>query len=300
LESIVVSGQELALWRERAKQSAIAFNVSPAEVDWLLQEVAGLDNLSLRLETFRRRSQIHLQQPLSSLTELWQQRLSDRIPVQYLAKNAPWRHFSLKVAPGVLIPRPETELLIDIAVRASQSAPVPEMHLGNWVDLGTGSGAIAIGLAEAFPEATIHAVDVSEKALEIARENAMDLGYGDRVEFYQGTWLSPLEALKGQVNGIISNPPYIPSAELVELQPEVIKHEPRLALDGGSDGLDCIRHLVEVSPDYLCPGGIWAIEMMAGQADRVVELLQRRGYYERIEIVPDLAGIERFALAYRR
>lgn len=300
MESLTVSGQELALWRDRAKQDAIAAEVASAEVDWLLEEVADLDKLSLRLESFKERSQIYLKQPLSVLSQLWQQRLQERIPVQYLIGIAPWRHFSLKVATGVLIPRPETELLIDLSVRAIQASPTLDLASGHWVDLGTGSGAIALGLAEVLPKATIHAVDATAEALTIARQNAIALGFGEqRIDFYQGSWWSPLEALKGQVSGMVSNPPYIPTSEIVRLQPEVAKHEPHLALDGGSDGLDCIRCLVETSPDYLRSGGIWLIEMMAGQSERVVQLLQDRGCYDKIQIFSDFAGIERFALAYR-
>lgn len=294
-----MSGQELALWRDLAKQDAIAAKVSPIEVDWLLQEVAGLDSLSLRLESFKGRSQILLKQPLSVLTQLWQQRLQERIPIQYLVGVAPWRRFSLKVAAGVLIPRPETELLIDLAVRAIQDSPTSNLATGNWVDLGTGSGAIALGLAEVLTNAAIYAVDTSEEALVIARQNAIDLGFCDRIHFYQGSWWSPLQALQGQVSGMVSNPPYIPTALVAELQPEVARHEPHLALDGGSDGLDPIRHSVETAPDYLRPGGIWLVEMMAGQAESVAKLLQEKGCYEKIQIFPDLAGIERFALAYR-
>ena len=98
---------------------------------------------------------------------------------------------------------------------------------------------------------------------------------------------------------MVANPPYIPSTLVPQLQPEVAHHEPQLALDGGADGLECIRHLVETSPAYLRSGGVWLIEMMAGQAQTVTELLQNQGSYCNIEIHADLAGIERFALAYR-
>jgi release factor glutamine methyltransferase len=299
LDLLTVSGQQLALWRNQARQDAIAAQVSPSEVDWLLEEVAGLDKLSLRLESFKARSQIHLKQPLSVLSQLWQQRLHEHLPVQYLVGITPWRRFSLKVATGVLIPRPETELIVDLAVRAIQESPISDLASGYWVDLGTGSGAIALGLAEVLTNATIYAVDMSAEALAIAQENAITVGFGDRVKFYQGSWWSPLEALKGQVSAMVSNPPYIPTSVIAELQPEVAKHEPHLALDGGSDGLDCIRHLVRTSPDYLRPGGIWLIEMMAGQAEAVLKLLQEQGCYEKMQIFSDLAGIERFALAYR-
>jgi release factor glutamine methyltransferase len=296
----VVSGQDLWLWREDARRLAVKAGIPVAEVDWLLQEVAGLDPLSLRLESFKARSHIELRYPLSVLTQLWQRRLCDRLPVQYLVGITPWRRFSLNVSPAVLIPRPETEYLIDLAVSAAGQSATPQLDAGQWADLGTGSGAIALGLAEAFPDATIHAVDYSRDALAIAQLNAQQLGFESRIQFYQGSWFSPLAALKGQLSGIVSNPPYIPKDELKRLQPEVRDHEPLMALDGGIDGLDCIRHLINTSPDYLCPGGVWMIEMMAGQGNTVAQLLHQQGRYCQIQIIPDLAGIDRFALAYRQ
>jgi release factor glutamine methyltransferase len=297
----MVSGIELWKWRNWARDGAKSADVDPTEVDWLLREVAGLDRLALRLESFKDKTQIKLPMPLPELTQMWQRRLDERLPVQYLAGIAPWRHFSLFVSPAVLIPRPETEYLIDLAVAAAaQGGASPPLQQGHWADLGTGSGAIALGLADAFPSATLHAVDYSPAALAIAQQNAQQLGLAARIQFYQGSWWQPLSALKGQLSGMVSNPPYIPSHLLPSLQPEVAKHEPHLALDGGTDGLDCIRHLVGTAPDYLRPGGIWLIEMMAGQADRVVQLLQDRGSYCKIQIHADLAGIERFALAYRK
>ena len=296
---LTVKGQELSLWRHKAKQAAIAANVSPAEVDWLLQEVTDLDSLALRLESFKELKQIPIKKSLPLLTQLWQRRLQERLPVQYIVGVTPWRHFSLKVSPDVLIPRPETECLIDLAVSAIKESQGLEISSGNWVDLGTGSGAIAIGLAEVLTKATIHAVDCSAIALEIAQENADNLSFAQRIKFYQGYWWEPLESLKGQVSGMISNPPYIPTDLVSQLQPEVVNHEPILALDGGRDGLDDIQHLVKTSPDYLCPGGIWLIEMMAGQAQVVAQMLHQQGSYTKIKIFPDLAGIDRFALAYR-
>lgn len=299
LPSPWVSGLELWQWRSQATSAAIAADVSPNELDWLLQEVASLDLLSLRLESFKDRTQIGLQLPLQELDTLWQKRLNDRLPVQYIAHATPWRQFKLAVSPAVLIPRPETEELIDLAVAITTKALVSQLESGHWVDLGTGSGAIALGLADAFATATIHATDASPEALAIARKNAEKLGFSNRIHFYQGNWWEPLASLKGQVGGMVSNPPYIPSSLVPQLQPEVAKHEPHLALDGGADGLDCIRNLIETSPTYLRAGGVWLIEMMAGQAQTVAQLLHNQGSYCNIEIHTDLAGIERFASAYR-
>ncbi|HYX15200.1 MAG TPA: peptide chain release factor N(5)-glutamine methyltransferase [Nostoc sp.] len=292
-EKHLISGLQLWQWRNTALQAAIATDVPPAEVDWLLLEVAGLDRLALRLDSYKNWPQIQLQLPLEELDHLWQRRLNDRLPVQYIAGVTPWRNFQIAVSSAVLIPRPETELLIDLSLASASNTS------GHWADLGTGSGAIALGLADALPKATIYAIDYSLEALAIAQTNARNLGFADRIKFYQGSWWEPLRFLKGQFSGMVSNPPYIPTSTLATLQPEVVNHEPHLALDGGTDGLDCIRHLIEISPSYLQPGGVWLIEMMAGQADAVRELLQNQGSYCKIQIHADLAGIERFAVAYK-
>jgi release factor glutamine methyltransferase len=291
----IISGLQLWQWRNAAIKAAIATDISPNEVDWLLQEIASLDRLALYLESFKNCPEIQLQIPLAELEALWQRRLNNHLPVQYITGVTPWRQFKIAVSPDVLIPRPETESLIDLAVAAA-SLPLQQ---GHWADLGTGSGAIALGLADVFRAATIHAVDCSHKALLIAASNARRYGFAERIHFYKGSWWQPLEFLKSQFSGMVSNPPYIPTSTLPFLQPEVINHEPSLALDGGADGLRDIRHLIEISSSYLQPGGVWLIEMMAGQADAVLEMLQNQGSYYNIQIHPDLAGIQRFALAYR-
>ncbi len=294
-QNFLVSGKELFLWRRESLRQAIAAGIVTYELDWLLQELSDLDALSLRLETFRDRDQITLTLSFPELKALWERRIQERVPVQYLARSTTWRNFKLKVAPGVLIPRPETELIIEIA----QQAKIPQTDTRHWVDLGTGTGAIAIALAMSFPQAKIHAVDTSLAALAIAKENAQLMNLRDRLTFYYGNWWQPLSHLKGKVIGMVSNPPYIPTAELSTLQPEVRQHEPNLALDGGDDGLDAIRYLVETTPQYLISGGIWLIEMMAGQGENVVSMLLEQGDYRDIQVIQDLSQIERFVLAYR-
>ncbi|NJO41749.1 MAG: peptide chain release factor N(5)-glutamine methyltransferase [Cyanobacteria bacterium CRU_2_1] len=297
-EKYSVSGLDLWHWRQDAKKQAIDAHLPAEEVDWLLQEITEIDRLSLHLESFKDQTTIGLRVPLSDLTHRWQQRLEARVPVQYLTGTTPWRSFSLRVSPAVLIPRPETEYLIDLAVLAVKRR-TPALIQGHWADLGTGSGAIAIGLAAAFPSATVHAVDSSADALAIAQDNAQRLELGDRIQFHHGSWFEPLTFLKNNLSGMVANPPYIPSSLIPTLQPEVAHHEPRLALDGGEDGLDSIRHLVATAPDYLVSGGIWLTELMAGQAEAVVQLLKAQGYYQEIQIHKDLAGIDRFVSAYR-
>ncbi|MEB3278754.1 MAG: peptide chain release factor N(5)-glutamine methyltransferase [Lyngbya sp.] len=298
-----ISGQQLWEWSQQAKAEAMAVDIPPCEVDWLLQQWAGLDRLTLRLGSFKDQPQVNLSLPWPEFLQLWERRLKQRVPLQYLTGVACWRHFGLTVSPAVLIPRPETELIVEIVValieRQSQSLTSPNLKQGHWVDLGTGSGAIALGLAEVLTEASIHAVDCSREALAIAQKNAEDLGFADRIQFYHGSWWEPLEGLRGKVSGMVSNPPYIPTEMLSTLQPEVSLHEPHLALDGGKSGLGCIQHLVQTAPVYLHSGGVWLVEMMAGQGEQVVEMLNEEGCYTDIELIPDLAGIERFVLAKR-
>ena len=294
-----ISGNELYCWRQKAREQAIAKNIDPNDVDWLLQTLTDLSSLSLRMGKFPDKVKTNSNQSLSELEKLWQRRLQERVPVQYLAETVFWRRFKLKVTPAVLIPRPETELIIDIAIEAVKNSNLREQNR-HWVDLGTGSGAIALGLADSLTNATVHAVDCSLKALQIARENAIALGLDRNICFYHGSWWDKLTSFQGKINGMVANPPYIPTMEVKQLQPEVVKHEPNLALDGGDDGLDDIRYLVASAPKYLVSGGVWLIEIMLGQANIVVELLKRQRQYYDIKVFPDLNGIDRFVLAYRR
>jgi release factor glutamine methyltransferase len=292
--SASISGQELSQWRQQAIADLEQAQLSPKEVDIFLQAVTDLDTLSLRLQSFREREKIPLSYSWSEITKRWQKRLQARVPLQYLLESVVWRNFTLKVSPEVLIPRPETELLIDIVgetVRGEEG--------GIWVDLGTGSGAIAIGLASILTKAEIYAIDYSQTALAIAKENIINTGFADRIILKQGSWWTPLEKWKGQISGMLSNPPYIPSAEILDLQIEVREHEPRLALDGGEDGLTALRYLVATAPDYLRSGGLWLVEMRAGQGEKVAQMLENQGNYRQIQIINDLAGFDRFVLAER-
>ena len=292
--SASISGQELSQWRQQAIADLEQAQLSPKEVDIFLQAVTDLDTLSLRLQSFREREKIPLSYSWSEITKRWQKRLKARVPLQYLLESVVWRNFTLKVSPEVLIPRPETELLIDIVAETVRGE-----EGGIWVDLGTGSGAIAIGLASILTKAEIYAIDYSQTALAIAKENIINTGFADRIILKQGSWWTPLEKWKGQISGMVSNPPYIPSAEILDLQIEVREHEPRLALDGGEDGLTALRYLVATAPDYLRSGGLWLVEMRAGQGEKVAQMLENQGNYRQIQIINDLAGFDRFVLAER-
>ena len=291
-----VAGQAIYQWRQWAIALAQANDIDTEEVDWVLQSATSLSSLSLRLDLYRSEFELPIEISLADLTEKWQRRVADHVPVQYLIGETPWRNFSLAVSPAVLIPRPETELIVDIAQQLAAQSPIADqIKSGHWADLGTGSGAIALALAQQFPNATIHAVDISEEALAIAQLNAQKNRLGDRISFYQSSWLTNFTS-PCPLSAIISNPPYIPTQTVSTLQPEVAYHEPHLALDGGPDGLDSIRTLIQTGQIHLHPGGIWLTELMHGQAETVATLLAQHSYTN-IAIHKDLSGIQRFVSA---
>jgi release factor glutamine methyltransferase len=276
----------MADWRQRAIGQAIAAHIDIAEVDYLISAISAMDRLQIRLA-----EEDVLAPWEEALEQLWQRRLRERIPVQYLTGFSFWRDLTLKVSSATLIPRPETELLVDLAVAFLRNHPNPVL-----ADLGTGTGALAIAIARAVPACTVYAVDLSPDALAIARTNVATYGLENQVCLLQGAWFSPLPP-DLQLDALVSNPPYIPTAMLGELAAEVRCHEPHLALDGGSDGLQSIQVLIQEAPRFLKPGGFWGIEVMTGQTESVISCLEKTGAYEQISSVNDLAGIARFVTA---
>lgn len=297
LLSQVISGEKLWSWRQSAIANAEDQGIDPAEVDWFLRELLGWDQLQLRLHCSPTGACWESPVSWQTFEQLWQRRLEERIPVQYLLGKTPWRDFTLEVSAAVLIPRPETEQIVDLAVElvstATDICDVPQ----HWADLGTGSGAIAIGLAKLLPNIQIHAVDVSAEALAVAAANAQRLGLSSHIAFHQGDWWLPLQPWRGQFQAMVANPPYIPSSMIPELQVEVQRYEPHLALNGGKDGLDAIQVLIEAAPIYLSAGGLWLVEIMAGQAATVIQRLEQDGRYHNIQSHLDWAGIHRFVSA---
>ena len=225
--------------------------------------------------------------PLESIlkfNELINRRL-EGIPVAYLVGSKEFTGLTFAVNENVLIPRPETELLTEFVGEYLRG-------LGGEVtfaDLGTGSGAIAISILKFVKTARACAVDVSAEALEVAKFNASKFHVEDRIKFFCGDLFAPLE---GKIfNAVVSNPPYIPSGELETLQAEV-KSEPRLALDGGEDGLNFYRRIISDVPRFLTAGGLLAVEVGINQASAVRKLFEASNFVE-VMILKDLAGIER-------
>ncbi|MEM1239135.1 MAG: peptide chain release factor N(5)-glutamine methyltransferase [Cyanobacteria bacterium P01_H01_bin.26] len=294
MEEVLVSGKALAQWILQAQADAKKADVPLYELDWFVQGVSSLSQSDLSLGLYRDRSAVLLNHSLDWLVCQWRRRLTERVPVQYLVGETPWRDLMLTVTPAVLIPRPETELMVEIVqdwVDQQENPSTPQI----WADLGTGSGAIAIALAKTWPHSQVLAVDISSAALDIARQNARR-NQVETVCFYQSSWFDSLGDWQGRFTGVIANPPYIPSQVVLELDPEVA-HEPQQALDGGEDGLDDIRLLAKQAPQFLQPGGLWLTEHMQGQAQAVTTVLAAANVYGDIQIHQDLAGIERFVSA---
>jgi release factor glutamine methyltransferase len=221
-------------------------------------------------------------------------RRAAREPLQHLVGlQSFWRH-EFRVTPDVLIPRPETELLVEAGLDLIRGTPSPLV-----VDVGTGSGCIALSLAAEREDAVVHATEISEAALEVARENARLLGVEARVTFHQGDLLSPVEPLRERFDVVVSNPPYVDARSRASLQPEVRDHEPAAALfppDG--DPFSFYRRLAEEGGAFLRPGGHVVVEVGLGMAEEVAALFEGRGLVL-ARVLRDLQQIPRTIVARR-
>ncbi len=219
-----------------------------------------------------------------------------REPVAYITGVREFWSLPLAVNPSVLIPRPETECLVEAALEAlPQAAPPPKRVL----DLGTGSGAVVLALAKERPGHRFLATDRSPAALATARFNARRLSLEDRLEFLASDWFTPLRPSHNW-DLIVSNPPYISTATLAELAPEVAVFEPRQALDGGSEGLDCLSRLIAGAPGYLAPGGVLILEIGADQRRPVADLARKTAAYSSVDFRTDYAGRDRVTILRKR
>ena len=252
--------------------------------------------LAHMLQTDRMYLYVHHDQPLETeernrFKVLIKQRIQG-VPTQYLVGKQEFWSLEFQVAPGVLIPRPETEHLVEAAINLASQFPQPTI-----VDIGTGSGIIAISLKKELPQASIHASEISETALTIARQNADLLLYGtNNIIFHQGDLFAPLAGMAFDL--IVSNPPYISAVEYASISHEVKEHEPKEALYAGEDGLDIYRRLIPQAMSHLTPKGYVLVEIGYGQKKAVVELFEEHGLTIH-KIVKDYAGIDRVVIACR-
>ena len=274
----------IATWREL--HAELARRVPEVEARWLVEEVSGLDR--------SRWSEPAPEDGRVRVSTLAERRLAGE-PLQYVLGRWSFRGLDLVVDPRVLIPRPETEVVAEVALAEARRSGGPSTV----ADLGTGSGALALALAAELPEAEVWATDVSPAALGVARANlaALSPSAASRVHFAEGMWYEALPArLRGRLRVIVSNPPYVTEAEFADLPAEVRDHEPAGALVAGPTGRECLELLVAGGLEWLEPGGALVLELAPVQAGPLSALAEDAGY-EGVSVHRDLAGRDRVLAA---
>ena len=253
------------------------------DTDILIAHSLGIKRLDIYLDLDRPLTEAQL----TDLRSLVKRRAS-REPLQYIIGNTEFYGLTLKVDPRALIPRHETEELIELIVERLKASPK------RILDLGTGSGAIALALASRYSDAEVTATDQSEEAITLAKENALALNLSSRVTFIKGNWFEPLDE-GARFDLIVSNPPYLTEAEMQTAEPEVIDHEPQSALASGQEGLDDLGLLFKSVPKYLAEGGLLALETGIEQADAIKAMASKVSLHG--QSVEDLSERPRFFFA---
>jgi len=271
------------LQRGTAALEAGGIETARPEAEWLLAGILGVERFALYLDPARRLSTPTVTRYLALI-----ERRAAREPLQYLLGWEDFHGLRLAVTPDVLVPRPETEGLVEWAVEVLGGRPDPVV-----ADLGTGSGAIACAIARALPAAEVLAVEVSVGALAVASRNVRELALSSRVRLLAGDLFAPLGSIPASLDLVVANPPYLPSAVIPSLPPEVSRHEPRAALDGGPDGMAVIRRIVAGAPTVLKPGGWLLMEIGEEQAGRLASLMAAEGF-SGIRARRDWNGVERY------
>jgi release factor glutamine methyltransferase len=250
------------------------------DAEVLLAHLLGIDRMGLYLnyDTPLKEGERSIYREMIQRRTAWE-------PVAYIIGHKEFWSMKFEVSPECLIPRPETEHLVEAAVRIGKELRPPLRVL----EIGHGCGAVAIALATELAEAQIVAIDISPGAQSLAQKNAEAHGVGERVQFVQGDLYPPRQEPFGL---ICSNPPYIPTGEILQLALELRDYEPLTALDGGEDGFRFLRDIVQGAPDFLIEGGWLLLEMGKGQDSQVSAMLQERGF-SHIDLIPDYAGIKR-------
>jgi release factor glutamine methyltransferase len=243
-----------------------------------------------RIELYTRFDEVLTEAQRAAMRELVQRRAKAE-PVAYLVGHREFYGLPFRVSADVLIPRPDTETLVMELLTLAKPVESPRV-----LDVGTGSGCIAVAVAVHLKSAALTAIEISEAALELAKVNAAANKVLEQITFLPGGGLSPLSA-GAEFDFIVSNPPYIAESEFDQLQPDVRLHEPKLALVSGADGLDLVRSLIEESPRHLVPGGGLLMEIAPEQAQAVEQLFLSDGRYENVRILKDLSGQARVIAA---
>ena len=284
---LCISVEEFLFWKK--KQLSKGGDQQSFAV--LIDCIGGISISDLNFLTINPRGNLHLKKNLEFLESVWDDHLLKSCPIQYLCGITFWRDLKLKVTKKVLIPRPETELIVDIVFNIFRKKSEKLL----FAELGTGSGAISIALALAYPLSEGVATDIDQDALEIATKNFINSSKQSNLKFYCGNWWSPLESFKGKLDLAISNPPYIPLNTYEKLPKEVKNFEPKVALLGGEDGLKHIKKIIHKAPLFLKENGWLILENHFDQSEKVKQLLMKNKFTS-IEIVKDLSGIGRFTI----
>ena len=284
-----LAGNDLLAWRRRQLRRG----GRSVDLDWLLDLGGGVSWSELQRLLLDAEKVVAIDQPLEALEKLWVLHLEQSMPLQHLVGVCPWRDVLLEVSSAALIPRQETELLVELALAFAEGQS-PRC----WADLGTGSGAVAVSLCRAWPEAEGHAVDLSVDALALAEKNLKALAPQQSCRLHHGSWWVPLRAFWGQLEIVVSNPPYIPRPLIEMLDPVVRDHEPLSALVGGEDGLEAIRSLLIDAPCALAPGGVLFLEHHHDQSESVQDLMREAGLVN-VSAANDLEGVARFVQGQR-
>ena len=282
-----ISVKEFLFWKK--KQLSKGGDLQSFSV--LIDCIGGISLNDLNFLSINSENYIPLKKNLEYLEYIWDEHVLNSSPIQYLCEFAYWRDLKLKVTEKVLIPRPETELIIDIVFKLFGKKSENLF----FAELGTGSGAISIALALAFPSWNGIATDIDQDALDIAIYNYENSSEQSNLKFYCGDWWRPLESFKGKLDLAISNPPYIPQNIYEKLPKEVKNFEPKIALSGGQDGLKHIREIIQKAPMFLKERGWLILENHFDQGAKVKELLIRNKF-ESVEIVNDFSGVGRFTI----
>jgi release factor glutamine methyltransferase len=275
----------------RSALATLASSPTPrSDAEELLSRLLGSSRAQLSLLGARK-----LTRPESTGLAAWLVRRAAHEPVQYITGRAAFRDLDLAVEPSVLIPRPETEGLVE-AVLEVLRAEAPRWAAPRVLDLGTGSGVIALALASEWSAAVVTATDASDGALEVARSNAAALELAGRIRFLAGHWFEAV-GVQERFEVVVSNPPYIATGERDLLPEDVRSFEPAQALFSGASGLDAAREIVERAPRHLVPGGLLALELAEERVHQVAGWLQGAPAWQAVEVRDDLAGRPRYLLA---
>jgi release factor glutamine methyltransferase len=267
--------------------AAAGVESAAADAEWLLAGVLGVSRTGLALEGDRALAAADADRYAALL-----ERRATREPLQHILGSQAFRGVTVRVGPSALVPRPETEVLVEWALALLERTPEPVV-----VDVGTGTGCIACAIAAERPDATVVALDVSPAAAEIARANVAALGLHERVTVVVSDLFAALKTLR--VDLVVANPPYLPTSVIPTLPPEVSRFDPPLALDGGADGLDVVRRLVAAAPAHLVRGGTLLLETGGAEQVPVVAALMRAAGFVSVQTRADLAGVERFVAGGR-